>query len=78
LAKKNPNLLKHIVPTRKNHVYVSDITYINSRERTYYLSLVTDAYSKKIVGYKLSNNMSEENVVQAFSMAIKNRNIQMC
>ena len=71
--RKHPNLLKNIVPKRPEHVYVSDITYIKSKERTHYLSLVTDAYSRKIVGYKLSDDMGAENVVQAFNMAIKNR-----
>ncbi len=72
--KKHPNLLKTIVPKRPEHVFVSDITYIKSRERTHYLSLVTDAYSRKIVGYKLSDDMSAEQVVRAFNMAVKNRN----
>jgi len=63
-----------IIPQRPEHVFVSDITYIKSRERTHYLSLVTDAYSRKIVGYKLSDDMSAENVVKAFNMAVKKRN----
>ena len=74
LKQKHPNLLKSIVPKRPEHVYVSDITYIKSRDKTHYLSLVTDAYSRKIVGYKLSDDMGAENVVQAFNMAVKNRN----
>ncbi len=49
------------------------ITYIKSRERTHYLSLVTDAYSRRIMGYKLSDDMSAENVVKAFNMAVKKR-----
>lgn len=71
--RKHPNLLKDMVPKRPEHVLVSDITYLKSRERTHYLSLVTDAYSRKIVGYKLSDDMSAENVVKAFNMAIKQR-----
>lgn len=71
--RKYPNLLKEIVPERPEQVFVSDITYVKSRERTHYLSLVTDAYSRKIVGYKLSNDMSAENVVKAIEMAIKSR-----
>lgn len=70
---KHPNLLKEITPQRPEHVFVSDITYVKSRERTHYLSLVTDAYSRKIVGYKRSDDMSAQNVVQAFKMAIKKR-----
>ena len=69
--KKYPNLLKDVEPERPEHVLVSDITYVKSREKTHYLSLVTDAYSRKIVGYKLSDDMSAENVVKAFDMAIE-------
>lgn len=71
--RKHPNLLKEIVPERPEHVFVSDITYVKSREKTHYLSLVTDAYSRKIVGYKLSDDMATENVVKAFKMAVKHR-----
>ncbi|WP_408024827.1 IS3 family transposase, partial [Tenacibaculum sediminilitoris] len=63
-----------IIPKGPEHVYVSDITYIKSRDKTHYLSLVTDAYSRKIMGYKLSDDMGAEKVVQAFNMAVKNRN----
>jgi len=71
--RKHPNLMKGIKPERSEQFFVSDITYVKSRERTHYLSLVTDAYSRKIMGYKLSDDMSTENVVKALKMAIKNR-----
>lgn len=67
--KKHPNLLEMQKITRSEEVFVSDITYIKSRERTHYLSLVTDAYSRKIMGYHLSDDMSSENVVKALHMA---------
>jgi len=70
---KYPNLMKDIVPKRAEQYFVSDITYIKSHERTHYLSLVTDAYSRKIMGYHLSNNMNAENVVKAMKMAVNNR-----
>ena len=71
--RKYPNLLKEYAPTKPEQVFVSDITYIKSRDKTHYLSLVTDAYSRKIVGYRLSDDMSAENVVKAVRMAIKSR-----
>lgn len=71
--KKHPNLLSDYKPTHAEQVFVSDITYIKSRERTHYLSLVTDAYSRKIMGYELSDDMSAENVVKALKMAVKSR-----
>jgi len=72
--KKHPNLLQTIKAKQPEHIFVSDITYIKSREKTHYLSLVTDAYSRKIMGYHLSDDMSAENVVKAFDMAVKARN----
>lgn len=71
--RKYPNLLDGLQVSRAEEVFVSDITYIKSKDRTHYLSLVTDAYSRKIMGYKLSDDMSTENVVQALKMAIKQR-----
>ena len=71
--RKYPNLLKDRKAVRPKEVFVSDITYIKSRERTHYLSLVTDAYSRKIMGYHLSDDMSAEHVVKALRAAIKNR-----
>lgn len=66
--RKHPNLLGGQEITRPEEVFVSDITYIKSRARTHYLSLVTDAYSRKM-GYHLSDDMSAENVVKALKMA---------
>ena len=71
--RKHPNFMKDTSPSRPEEFFVSDITYIKIRERTHYLSLVTDAYSRKIMGYHLSDDISAENVVQAFKMVIHNR-----
>lgn len=71
--KKYPNLFKQHIPTRPEQVFVSDITMIKTRGSVCYLSLVTDAFSRKIMGYKLSEDMSSEKVVQALKMAMKNR-----
>lgn len=70
---KHPNLMKEMDIKRSEQVFVSDITYVKSREGTHYLSLVTDAFSRKIMGYKLSDDMSSENVVQALQLAVRNR-----
>jgi transposase InsO family protein len=66
--------LKNLTVQRPEQVYVSDITYIKSKQRTHYLSLITDAYSRKIVGYYLSNDLNAERVVKALKMAVKERN----
>lgn len=70
---KHPNLMKNSKAARVEQYFVSDITYVKSRERTHYLSLVTDAYSRKIMGYHLSDDMSAESVVEALKMAINKR-----
>lgn len=71
--RKHPNLLIDMEISEPEQVFVSDITYIKSKEETHYLSLVTDAYSRKIMGYHLSDDMKSENIVKALRMAIKNK-----
>ena len=71
--RKHPNLLKGMEVDRAEKVFVSDITYVESEEGVHYLSLVTDAYSRKIMGYELSDNMRASATVKALNMAIKNR-----
>lgn len=53
--KKHPNLLKDYKPCSPEDVLVSDLTYIQPGEGVHYLSLVTDAFSWKIMSYELSN-----------------------
>ncbi|MEI8593862.1 IS3 family transposase [Photobacterium sp. Hal280] len=71
--RKHPNLLKDKVVHHVEQVVVSDITYVKTDEGTHYLSLVTDAYSRKILGYELSNEMKASDVVKALDMTITNR-----
>ena len=71
--KKYPNLLGGIQIYRPEQVWVSDITYIKTDQGYKYLSLVTDAYSKKIMGHQLSSNLSVEGPLKALIMAIRAR-----
>jgi putative transposase len=71
--RKHKNIIKDLAPTRPEQVWVSDITYVGNRSNPMYLSLVTDAYSKKIVGYNVSNTLETKASLQALKMAIKNR-----
>lgn len=70
---KHKNLVEDIMPSRPEQVWVSDITYIGSRNNHRYLALVTDAYSKKIVGYDLSTSLSAKGAVRALKMGISQR-----
>ncbi len=65
------NEIKDLQITRKNQVWVSDITYIRTLEGFRYLSLITDLYSRKIVGYELSNSLSIEGCMKALKRALK-------
>ncbi|GKT31435.1 Integrase catalytic region ISDde2, partial [Aduncisulcus paluster] len=69
--KKYPNLLKEFKPKQPEEVFVSDITYVKTLNKTYYLSLITDSFSRKIVGHNLSYDLSAEGAVKALDMAIK-------
>ena len=70
---KYKNLVKDSVPTRPEQLWVSDITYIKTENGHNYLALVTDAYSKQIMGFKLANHMKTSLCTDALNMAIKNR-----
>ena len=71
--RKYPNLIRETVPTRPNQVWVSDITYIKTAEGFVYLFLITDAYSRKIIGWQLSDNMESINALIALKMANRQR-----
>lgn len=71
--RKHPNLLPEADIQHPEQVFVSDITYVESDEGVHYLSLVTDACSRKIMGYELSHNMKASDTVKALHQAAKNR-----
>ena len=68
--KKYPNLIKDTAPITSGGLVVTDITYIDLCEGNSYLSLVTDAYSRKIVGFHLSEQLTAAGPVAALEMAI--------
>ena len=70
---KYKNLISNKVPTRPEQLWVADITYIKTDNGHNYLAIVTDAYSKQIMGYKIDNHMKASLCVDALKMAIKNR-----
>lgn len=74
---RHPNLLKsgenQIIASQPEQVWVADITYLPLRKGTAYVSLVTDAWSRKIVGYHVHESLHTHHVVRAFKMALVNR-----
>lgn len=68
--RKYPNLIRDIELSRPSRLWVSDITYIRTKMGFVYLSLITDAYSKKIVGWCLWPDLTSEGALNALRMAI--------
>jgi putative transposase len=71
--KKYADLAKGFKAIRAEELWVSDITYLNLSRGFAYLSLVTDVYSHKIVGYRLSDELAADGPVAALEMAVKGR-----
>jgi len=68
--KKYPNLIRDLLLTGSGQLWVSDITYIRSGSGFSYLSLITDAYSRKIVGYCLWPSLESQGAIKALEMAL--------
>ena len=75
--RKHKNLILDYQITKPNQVWVADITYIGNRANPTYLSLITDAYSKKIVGHHVADNLHTESSLMALKNALKNKNINL-
>jgi len=71
--RKHKNQIKRLDILRPEQVWVSDITYLGNRTNPSYLALITDAYSKKIVGFNVSDSLSVSGSIAALDMALKNR-----
>ena len=65
------NLVKRLVATGPNQVWVADITYIRTQEAFLYLGLITDRWSRKIVGYHLGETLETKQVLKALVMALQ-------
>ncbi len=70
--RKYPNLIKGFEPVKPNQLWVADITYLETEIGFVYISLITDAYSRKIVGYHVADNLLAVSSVEALKMALAN------
>lgn len=66
------NLIKDFKKSGVNQVWVSDITYLKTKKGFLYLSLITDSYSRKIVGYEVNDNLETIGCIKALNKALKN------
>ncbi|WP_113652758.1 IS3 family transposase [Pedobacter namyangjuensis] len=70
MYRKFPNLIKSFVPTHPNQLWVSDITYWKISDKFLYISFITDAFSRKILGYNVADNLLSIETVKALKMAL--------
>ena len=75
--RKHQNMILDYQITKPNQVWVADITYIGNRQNPSYLSLITDAYSKKIVGHHVADNLNTESSLIALRKALKNKKVNL-
>jgi len=71
--RRHPDLVKGVIPAYPEQYWVADITYIATKRGFAFLHLLTDAYSKKIMGYELCNDLLADSTLKALKMAIANR-----
>ena len=71
--RKYKNLIKDKTAERKDEIWVSDITYWNIGKRFLYLHFITDVYSKKIIGYSVSETMKVNDIIPSLEMALSSR-----
>jgi len=69
------NLTTGLRLTDVNQVWTSDLTYYQLGDKTYYIVLIMDVYSRRIIGYSIADNMRAENTVKALRMALTLRGI---
>jgi putative transposase len=69
--RKYPNLIRDFTPSAPNQLWVSDITYWKiSQNKHLYISLITDAFSHKIVGYHVAETLESIESIKALKMAL--------
>jgi transposase InsO family protein len=68
--RKYPNLIRELILTRPGQLWVSDITYLRLTRGFCYLSIVTDAYSRKIIGHQVHPTLASEGAVRALITAL--------
>ena len=71
--RKWPNIAKGLEVREPDQLWVSDITYIKTEEGNCYLNMVTDAYSRKIVGYAIDATMETTSMINALKMATRQK-----
>jgi len=74
--RKHPNLIREYVPSGPEQIWASDITYVSTEQGFVYVSLVTDQYSKKVMGYHVHPTLEAKGPIKALKKALKSRSHQ--
>lgn len=69
-----PNLIRGLVPSGLDQIWVADITYVRLGEAFAYLAVVLDAFSRKVVGWALNDHLEARLAIEALDMALTDRN----
>lgn len=69
-----PNLIRRLVPTGLDQIWVADITYVRLGEAFIYLAVVLDAFSRKVIGWALDDHLEARLAIEALDMALHARN----
>jgi len=72
--RKYPNLIKDFIPDEPNQLWVSDITYWKIKDKFVYISFITDAFSRKVVGYHVAETLESIETLKALEMALSGFN----
>lgn len=76
--KKWPNIIRDKPVEYPDQVWVSDITYLKTQKGNCYLNMITDAFSRKIVGYAVDDTMEVTAMIAALNMAVEQRRYPQC
>jgi transposase InsO family protein len=68
-----PNLLRGLVPSEPDQIWVADITYVRLREAFAYLAVILDGFSRKVVGWALASHLDASLAVEALDRALADR-----
>jgi putative transposase len=71
--RKYPNLVQELELNRPEQLWVADITYLSLQQGHCYLHLLSDAYSKQIMGYRVSESLEASHSLEALKMALAQR-----
>ena len=72
-----PNLVRDLIPSGLDQIWVADITYVRLMDDFVYLAVILDAFSRKVIGWALDDHLEARLAIEALEMAIAARSTQL-